>query len=1503
MVRRQMLRRDRSIIAPSARTRDRPRPLRFESLEEKHLLAANLVISEFMASNDGTLIDEDGDSSDWIEIYNAGDATADLNSWKLTDDAEDLGKWSFPAVTLEPNQSLLVFASDKNRAVAGSELHTNFKLSAGGEYLALVEADGSTVAFAYAPEFPSQNEDISYGLAMASSPTVLVDDTTLVRTLVPNDGTLGTSWTQPTFDDSTWDGGPTVTAGVGYEAAPTSVFSYEAFINAPVPIGTTTAYARFEFQLTSVVEINQLSLAMQFDDGFVAYLNGIRVASENAPATPSWNSTATGGTPDEQATDPVLFDLTDHLTELTVGTNVLSFQLLNRSAGSSDLLLIPELTAAQSALIEPLERGYFADPTPGGPNGTAALGFTEPPVFSVSRGFYDSPFGVTLSTGTPGASIYYTTNGSEPNATNGTLYAGPVTVAGTTPLRAVAIKEDFFPSPSVAHTYLFAADIIAQPSQPAGYPDDWGTHNNWTNGDTPFLAVADYEIDADVVGPNDLFGGIYTSRFHDALTALPTLSVTMDIDDAFDGETGFYANSVSSGSAWEREMSVEWWDPSEGGQFQANAGIRAHGGAGRQPWRTPKHAMRLYFRREYGPGRLDFPLFGDGGVARFDRLVLRSHYNDSWQAVSPALHNRAQYVQDPFVRNSFADMGNLSVRSRPVNVYINGLYWGIYDLTERPDGEYFADHLGGESDDYDVITHSGLQDGSRAAWDALLDLVRTTDLSSSAGYEAVKQQLDVQNLVDYMLVNFYAGTDDWPHNNWVTAANRVAGGGFKFYVWDAEISMNQLGANRTEVDATDSPAELYDRLRVNADFRQLFIDRALLHLSDDGALSPTAGTQRYSHLAGLIDEALVAESARWGDVHETIPLTVDDQWQDELDWITDTYLPQRTGIVLSQLQDAGLASHLVAPEFDTAPGQVPTGTMVDLINDEAGATLYYTLDGTDPRDSAGGISASAQIYNGPISITEETTITMRVVLQENWSGLVSGQFRVTALANATNLRVTELHYHPAGPNAAEIAAGFNDADGFEFLELANVSAEPIDLNGVVLGGGVNLSFLNTTLLQPGERSVLVEDLNAFRFRYGVDPSVVGQYGGKLSNGGEDLFLWDAAGEVIQAFTYQDGNSLGWPTTPDGGGPSLVVIDTAGDYNQPDNWRPSGLASGTPAAPELAIPLLDGDYDGNGIVAIEDYYLWRTLFGQTVFVTGIAADGSRNGHIDAADFTVWRDNFGTSLQSLIGSAAQIAVPAMVRSDLPSPSEADLFSFTANAGDQFDVSTRLQTIPNLGIRIFDAKGTARLVYDAPRRSPDHVGRILTESDARLGFSAPADGTYFIQIFGDGGNGVGGYSLSIQAARNSSCLDVPTSGCDVASLAPVAGGTLSDGGDWSQVAWEIKPRPFDDDPWDRSVNGEDIRWGPLGNGDEKGNVNWGAGNVVVGRAGLGLVDSIDYPISPNSFRLHRERATAAVATTPDRSLARAASLADQVYAHFDLHVNEAEFSFLLRDTRHPG
>ncbi len=195
-------------------SRDAGRRGGLESLEPRQLLAADPVISELQAINATTLQDQDGDYSDWIEIRNPDVAAQNIAGWYLTDDLADLTKWQFPANTvIDAGAHLVVFASDKDRAVSGSELHTNFRLSGDGEDLALVKPDGLTVAQVFNP-YPAQFEDQSYGLAVGRDTYPLVEAGATVKATVPIDDSYGNGWTLPGFDDSSWATG---TSGVGYE--------------------------------------------------------------------------------------------------------------------------------------------------------------------------------------------------------------------------------------------------------------------------------------------------------------------------------------------------------------------------------------------------------------------------------------------------------------------------------------------------------------------------------------------------------------------------------------------------------------------------------------------------------------------------------------------------------------------------------------------------------------------------------------------------------------------------------------------------------------------------------------------------------------------------------------------------------------------------------------------------------------------------------------------------------------------------------------------------------------------------------------------------------------------------------------------------------------------------------------------------------------------------------------------------------------------------------------
>ncbi|MDP6929874.1 MAG: lamin tail domain-containing protein, partial [Planctomycetota bacterium] len=252
------------------------------------LAAQDPMITEFMASNSSGLLDQDGEPSDWIELHNPRSSDLDLAGWHLTDDKNLPTKWTFPKTILVAGSHLVVFASAKDRRVGGKELHTNFSLAAEGEYLALYTPGGQRVAAEFAPKFPPQLVDISYGSPSGNLEPLKAD--VPCQATVPTNNSLGQLWTQLNWQPKNWLAGRT---GAGYSRN-LPYGSYNKLDLDSVMYGrNTSAYLRVPFQVTGARTLGLLELTIFYNDGFVAYLNGTEIARSNAPAKPVWNSKAT----------------------------------------------------------------------------------------------------------------------------------------------------------------------------------------------------------------------------------------------------------------------------------------------------------------------------------------------------------------------------------------------------------------------------------------------------------------------------------------------------------------------------------------------------------------------------------------------------------------------------------------------------------------------------------------------------------------------------------------------------------------------------------------------------------------------------------------------------------------------------------------------------------------------------------------------------------------------------------------------------------------------------------------------------------------------------------------------------------------------------------------------------------------------------------------------------------------------------------------------------------
>jgi len=794
---------------------------------------------------------------------------------------------------------------------------------------------------------------------------------------------------------------------------------------------------------------------------------------------------------------------------------------------------------------------FFATPTPGAANGSSTIsGVTARPRFNIRHGFFDAPFDLHISSDTPGATIRYTVDGQVPTATVGQIYAAPIRITTTTVLRALATAPGALPSNVATQTYLFPAAVRTQTG--TGFPTTWSGGSG--------TVAADYEVDPTVVN-----NSTYSAAFTSDLLAIPSMSIVMNQADMF-GPSGLYTNSQQSGAAWERPCSIEMFYPDGRDGFQQDCGLRIQGGFGRSPT-VKKHSFRPLFKGDYGAAKLNFPLFPGSPVEEFDTIVLRAGMNNSY-VLSTGEANRATFTEDEWMRQTQRAMGQPSGYGNFVHLYINGLYWGLYNPTERPSAPFAAAHLGGEKEEWDALNSSEAIDGTKAAWTTLQNLCNA-GVTTDAQYQQVQQYLDVDNLIDYMLLNFYGGNADWDDHNWYAARRRQTNAGYKFFSWDGERTLESPGgADKTGVNQADKPSRIYAALRgafpvgtvpgvANTEFKLRFADRAHRHLFNNGALSPTVARARWQAIEAELDRAVVGESARWGDTLREPPYTRNVEFLNEVNRKNSTQFPQRTNNFLTQLRTIGMYPNVVAPMFNQHGGRV--GANFALTMAAPAGQIYFTLNGADPRVyGTGEVATSAVPYATPLILSSSVVVKARVLSNGAWSALNEAEFQVAQLG--IPLRITEIMFNPVG------------GDAFEFVELQNIGALTVDLSGIRVSG-IDFIFPPNTLLAAGARIVLGSNLSPAQFalRYPGVP-VAFTFSGSLANGGERLALEDRDGNTICVVHFDDTGS--WPPEADGMGRSLEVIDANGDSDDPANWRASNVSNGSPGTANGAPPASD-----------------------------------------------------------------------------------------------------------------------------------------------------------------------------------------------------------------------------------------------------------------------------------------------------------------------------------------
>ena len=1178
-----------------------------------------------MASNSDTLNDEDGDAEDWIELFNQSTTPLNLSGWHLTDDAGELTKWTLPDITLAPGGFLLVFASSKDRDDPASELHSNFKLSSGGEYLALVRPDGLTVEHGYGPTYPQQVSNISYGLPQGASSVTLLNPGAPSTYIVPtngdddvNEGQNPNSWITPAFDDSSWKN---ATTGLGYATGNPDTF--DPFINTDIQgdlfnkgSTVTSVYIRIPFTIVDPTLISALTLKMKYDDGFVAYLNGNPQIVAEALSEPSneldYQSSATNFHSDSEAVTDVPFTLDPD--DLSVGENLLCIHGFNNFSGSSDALFVPTLDADVTGGFSPAS--YLNSPSPDAAN--------------------------SGGTGSPGPVIRSVTDGLLP------LELG----AGN-----VVIEADVVPTLNPINTVTLTTRIMYG-SESTVAMNDAGTGADLTAGDGIYTAS---------ISTSGMSAG---EMIRWRVTATDTSSNPTKAPPFFDPTDSpeYFGTIAADTSLASSNLPIIHWFTADAAGATTPTGSRGS----------------IYYLNEFYDN-IQTDRHGQS-TAAFPKKSYDFDFNKGDRFLPEPGGRRAKdinlitnWADKSKTRNTIGYeimriAGHPAHYSFPVRVQQNGAFFSTADLIEDGDDRYL-DRVGLDDEgalykmDNFFTSSSGASKKTRKeeSNSDLAAVISGLGLSGDSKLRFGYDNMNIAATINYLAAIDMTNNQDHGHKNYYVYRDTEGTGEWRPLVWDVDLNLGRnwspgpqyFDDNFSNNPIRSGPSNRIKTLIFDDSTLDAMFLRRVRTLMDQLYGSPAAPVDyfptRTNELVALIDPT--ADSANTGSDDADLDYQKWGSWGNSnpmrfaANRILNEYLPSRRSQLYS-LSEIPAAQPLM-PAIDiteivfnpTSNGASPdqSGEYLVLQNPNsyavdcsdwlisggvsmtlppgavipAGGKLYLARDAVGFRSRSISPKADEKRflisgYAGQLSARGET-----ITLSDNLGNLIASEtFTGSETPVQANLRISEILYAPAAPTSAELASDPTlSASDFEFIELINNGSSNLDLSGATFTEGVTMTFAAGTILTPGQRVIIVANQVAFELRYGNLPPIIGEFTGNLNNTGEQLQIIDAVGENVLEFTYSD---VWYPQT-DGPGYSLVLLDPAGtpltDFDLAANWGISSAIGGDPAASSAVTSLT--------------YEIWKNqTFTESELldptISGDSADFDKDGHETLLEYALGLD---------------------------------------------------------------------------------------------------------------------------------------------------------------------------------------------------------------------------------------------------------------------------------------
>jgi hypothetical protein len=1064
--------------------------------------AAQPIINEVCPRNSITLADEDGDFDDWIELYNGTGDWFNLEGWHLSDNLTNLDKWQFPEIAIAPDSFMVVFASGKDRKIIVNHWETVIHAEEDWKYW-----------------IPNENPD--------------------------------PEWNTIEFDDSEWLTGP---GGFGRG---------DGDDNTILPDSVATVYIRKLFNIPDTSVISMVLLHVDFDDAFVAYLNGTEIARANIGwpgKIDDWTDNSydvhtaqmfLGLPPDEFRIDMDLFR-----SVIKQGENVLALTGFNAWNNHGNFSLIPYFSVG----ISDSSSHFQAVPE----------WFGDKPVYlhpgfklsSSGEGVYLSDPQLNLSDMLefPSMLVDHSFGRTEDNSVSLGFFKTPTPGASNNQSASASgyAKTPLFDTEAGFYNGVQSIGFINyQPGDTIRYTLDGSQVTDssllWLN---PVMIDSTRVMRARVFKSGLLPGkeNINTYFINDTST-LSVVSISLNPHDLWDWEEGIYVMGPNAQTAfpffdanfwqdWAKESHVEYFDEQKNLGFELGADLKIHGGHSRG---FPMKSLRVITKGKYDPTEIDYQLYPGKDIHTFNKFVLRNSGQDY-----NVTHFRDALMHDLIKEGTHIDYQEY----RPVVVFLNGVYWGVHNMREKIDRFYINENFGVHTDSVDVlrVNHKILAgDYNRYMQD--IDFIRNIPSVNPVIYDSLAKIVDIDNYTDYFIAEMYYRNADWPAHNTKYWREKIPTGRWRYILTDVDFGLGLY--------SSPSVNELYRVLHGNIQFaynhillrklmpysqyRQFFINRSADMFNT--MLRPDRITDRIEEFQTLLAPEMERHFDKWGGSVAN--------WEQKIDQMISFVDDRRTFVWQHYMDEFNLEKMvLVTLETDSVPnGQIRINTITPGPLPWQG----WYFDGNPIALEA--IADTGYLFShwgSNLLLTGPDTLQSVITLNVDTNEIFRAYFVPDTIPIDTPLVIiNEINYRSA-----------DTLDTGDWIELLNIGSEVYDLSGWTFkDGNDDHAFIlpDQTLLDIDAYLVLCQDTAKFRTYFPDLPNMLGPFEFGLSSQGEPLRLYDSSGMPVFIMTYS--NQPPWPVNADKTGRTINVKDVTVDFSDGANWF-AGCILGSPGGPHI-----------------------------------------------------------------------------------------------------------------------------------------------------------------------------------------------------------------------------------------------------------------------------------------------------------------------------------------------